>query len=215
MDRTGPRPRGARVWPNIICPDSAAKSKRTRIVGGGLYLAAGAALIGVGVAALNDADEEDGDILSVFSAIGGVMAVTLGGTVCLGGIFSLAQPHSAERRYERIRGTTDPNLREEACAEALEGLARKGKRQRTIRAVIFGALGLTAAFSSSGSDDSSSNLAAAASGGGLALLSLLVKSRAEKTYRAYLERKGVGLSPDLILGVGPHGVFRTGLSLDF
>jgi hypothetical protein len=67
----------------------------------------------------------------------------------------------------------------------------------------------------SGDDDSSGPLLSAAYAGGLALYAFLVKSPAERSYRAYLERKNVMPVPDLILGLGPRGSFRAGLSLDF
>jgi len=72
------------------------------------------------------------------------------------------------------------------------------------------ALGVAGVLSSS-----DGALYSAVSAGGLALYSFLVKSPAERTYRAYLEQGGIKPVPDLILGIGPRGGFRAGLSLEF
>ncbi len=215
-DRQVPSPEGPALAEYYLSA-LAASSRRSRHLAGGLGLALGAVGIGTGLAILHEVkgEEEEWNPFFALGSLGGILMITAGGAAMAGGIVSLAVVSPAESRYAGIRGIADPGLREAACAAALEGLARKGKRLRTVRAVVFGALGLTAALSSSGSDDSSSNLAAAACGGGLALLSVLVKSREERAYRSYLERKGSGLGPELILGVGPHGGFRAGLSLDF
>ena len=194
----------------------AASSRRSRHLGGGIGLALGAAGIWGGLAILHDVKEEESEWNPFYGLgyLGGIMVITTGGAALVGGIMSLAVLSPAESRYAGIRGITDPALREAASAEALKGLARRGKRSRTVRAVLYGALGLAAA-ASSGSDDPSSGLITAACGGGLALLSALVKSRAERAYQSYLAGKEGGIGPELILGIGPHGGFRAGLSLDF
>ena len=83
--------------------------------------------------------------------LGGVMVAAAGGATLVGGIMSLAVVSPAESRYAGILGIADPGLREAACAQALMRLAKRGKRSRTVRAVLYGALGLAAA-ASSGSD---------------------------------------------------------------
>ncbi len=190
----------------------ATSSRRSRHLTGGFALAVGAAGIWGGLAILHEVREEEPvwDYFFGLGTLGGIMMITAGGATLAGGILSLAVVSPAESRYAGILGIADPGLREAACADALMGLARRGKRSRTVRAVLYGALGLAAA-ASAGSD----GLITAGCGGGLALLSALVKSRAEKAYRSYLEGKGGGLGPELILGVGPRGGFRAGLSLDF
>jgi hypothetical protein len=197
----------------------AASSRRARHLGSGLGLAAGAVFLVGGLSILHDAEEEYADEnwnpLPAFEAFGGAMMVAMGSAGLAGGIVSLAAPSTAESRYARVRAIADPGLREEASAEALRGLARRGKRSRTVRAALFGGLGLVATLSASGSDDQGSNWAAAGCGAGLAALSLLTTSRAERTYRAYLEKKGLGISPELILSAGPRGGFRAGVSIDF
>lgn len=197
----------------------AASSRRSRKLAGGLGLAVGAAGLGGGLAMMHDMrDESTEDPWNIFAGLGylgGAVIAVSGGLAMAGGIVSLATPSPAERRYARVRAIEDPASRETASAEALRGLARKGKAARTVQAGIFGALGLLGALSASNSDDQGSNLALAACGGGLAALSLLTKSRAEKAYRAYQREKGPGISPEIILGVGPRGGFRAGVSLDF
>lgn len=197
----------------------AASSRRSRKLAGGLGLAFGAAGFGGGLAIMHDmkgeSDEDPWNIFAGLGYLGGATIAVAGGLAMAGGIVSLAAASPAERRYASVRGIEDPVSREEASAEALRGLARRGKRARVVGAAILGGLGLVGALSASGSDDHGSNLAAAACGGGLAALSLLVRSRAERAYRAYLEDKGPGLVPDLILSAGPRGGFRAGVSLDF
>jgi hypothetical protein len=215
-DRQAPSPEGPALAEYYLST-LAASSRRSRHLAGGIGLALGAVGIGTGLAILHDVKEkeEEWNPFLGLGYLGGILVITAGGAALAGGIVSLAVVSPAESRYAGIRGITDAGLREAACAEALEGLARKGKRWRMIRAALIGGLGLAGAVSSSGSDAPNSNLAVAACGGGLALLSVLVKSREEKAYRAYLERKGSGLGPELILGVGPHGGFRAGLSFEF
>jgi hypothetical protein len=197
----------------------AASSRRSRKLAGGLGLAVGAAGLGAGLAIIHDMNEENAEdpwnFLVGFGYLGGTVLAVSGGLAMAGGIVSLATTSQAERRYARIRGIEDPASREEASAEALRGLARKGRAARTVRAGIFGGLGLLGALSASGSDGQGSNLTLAACGGGLAALSLLTKSRAERAYRAYQQEKSPGISPEIILGAGPRGGFRAGISLDF
>lgn len=194
----------------------AASSRRSRHLAGGFALGLGTAGVWGGLAILHDVREEEPDWNPFFGLeyLGGIMVTATGGITLVGGIMSLAVVSPAESRYAGILGIADPGLREAACTEALMRLARRGKRSRTFRAVLYGALGLAAA-ASSGSDDPGANLITAACGGGLALLSALVKSRAERAYQSYLEGKAGGLGPELILGTGPRGGFRAGLSLDF
>lgn len=197
----------------------ASSSRRARKLAGGLGLAVGAAGLGGGLAIMHEMKDEGTEdpwnFFAGFGYLGGAMIAATGGVAMAGGIVSLASITPAERRYARVRAIEDPVSREEASALALSGLARKGKRARTLRAALFGGLGLVGALSASGSDKGGSNLTLAACGGGLAAFSLLVHSRAERAYRAYLEEKGPGLVPDLILGAGPRGGFRAGVSLDF
>lgn len=189
-----------------------ARSKKVRTLAGSAGLAAGALCVAGGLALMSEDDEADwlglGELF-------GTMAVITGGTTIVGSVISLTIPSSAERAFTRIRPIEDPALRERACAEALSGLSRKGRKTRMIMGGLACALGVASALSSGGEDSSEGPFFLAASLGGLALYSFLVKSPAERTYRAYLEQGGIKPVPDLILGIGPRGGFRAGLSLEF
>ena len=183
------------------------KSKRTRTIAGSAGLAAGALFVGGGLAMMSEDNEAD---WLGFGEFFGAMAVITGGVAVAGGGLALAIPSPAERAYKKIRLIEDPALRETACADALSGLSRKGRKTRMIMGGLTCALGVAGVLSSS-----DGALYSAASAGGVALYWFLVKSPAERTYRAYLERGGVKPVPDLVLGIGPRGGFRAGLSLDF
>lgn len=189
----------------------AGKSKKTRTTAGGIGLAVGAVALAGGIVMLGRDDE--GDWLGLNEFFGATLAAG-GGLACAAGIYSLAAPSPAERSYKRVRDITDPGQREAACAEALSSLAGKGRRARMIGGGLICAIGAAGVIASA-DEGSSGPLLMAACTGGLALYSFLVKSPAERTYRAYLERKGSRPTPDLILGFGPRGSFRAGLSLDF
>jgi hypothetical protein len=184
-----------------------AKSKKTRIAAGSAGLAAGALFVGGGLALISG--EDDSDFLGLGEFFGAIAVIT-GGVAVAGGGLALAIPSPAERAYKRIRPIEDPALRETACADALSGLSRNGRKTRMIMGGLACALGVAGVLSSS-----DGALYSAASAGGLALYSFLVKSPAERTYRAYLEQGGIKPVPDLVLGIGPRGSFRAGLSLDF
>lgn len=197
----------------------ASSSRRSRKLAGGLGLAVGAAGLGGGLAMMHDMRDESTEnpwnIFAGLGYLGGAVIAVSGGAAMAGGIVSLSSTTAAERRYARVLAIEDSLSREAASALALSGLAKRGKRARAVRAAIYGGLGLVGALSASGSDGQASNLTLAACGGGLAALSLLTKSRAEKAYLAYEREKGPGISPEIILGVGPRGGFRAGVSLDF
>jgi hypothetical protein len=197
----------------------ASSSRRSRKLAGGLGLAVGAACVGGGLAIMHDMNDESTEdpwnIFAGFGYLGGAVIAVSGGVAMAGGIVSMSSTTPAEKRYARVLAIEDPLAREAASALALSGLAKRGKRARAVRAAIYGGLGLVGALSASGSDGQGSNLTLAACGGGLAALSLLTKSRAEKAYLAYEQEKGPGISPEIILGVGPRGGFRAGVSLDF
>ena len=190
----------------------AEKSRKRRRLAGGISLALGAAGVAGGAAALGGED----DCLGLNHGIGTALVIT-GGICLVGGTISLAVASPAERTYGKIRAIQDPALREQACAGALADLAKKAKRTRMIEGAIIAAVGIVAAVASNGDDDASSSryLKSAAYAGGCGLTLFLVKSPAERTYRAYLSESHASTVPDLVLGFGPRGGFRVGLSLDF
>ena len=189
-----------------------AKSKKMRTLAGSAGLAVGALCVGGGLAMMSADNEAD---WLGFGEFFGTMAVVTGGVAIAGGILTLSIPSSAERAYKRIRPIEDPAMRDRACADALSGLSRKGRKTRMIMGGLACALGVAGILSSGGEDSSEEAMYSAACAGGLALYYFLVKSPAERTYRAYLEQGGIKPVPDLVLGIGPRGGFRAGLSLDF
>jgi hypothetical protein len=189
-----------------------ARSKRARTLGGGLGLAMGSFCVAGGLSMMAEDDEEDWFGLGeLFGTIG----VVAGGVMCAGSVLALSLPSPSERANKRVSTLQDPVMREAACANALADLAKKGHRSRMIGAAVSCGLGIVGAVSASGEDNSNGPLISVAYGGGLALFLFLVKSPAERAYRGYLDKSGVKLVPDLVLGVGPRGGFRAGLSLDF
>lgn len=180
-------------------------------MGGGIGLALGAVCLGGGIAMVSEDDEDDwlrlGEVI-------GTIFITQGAAMSVLGVYSLAVPSPAEKSYKRVRDLADPGEREAACSDALALLARKGRRSRMIGGGLMCALGVVGAIAA-GDEGSSGPLLSAVTAGGLALYAFLVKSPAERSYQAYLERSGIKPVPDLVLGFGPRGSFRAGLSLEF
>ncbi|MCK7532106.1 MAG: hypothetical protein MZV63_14275 [Marinilabiliales bacterium] len=109
------------------------------------------------------------------------MVTAAGGAALVGGIMSLAVVSPAESGYAGILGIADPGAEGSGLRRSPDEAGQRGSARGRFRTVLYGALGLAAA-ASSGSDDPGASLITAACGGGLALLSALVKSRAEKAY---------------------------------
>lgn len=189
----------------------AEKSRKKRRLAGGLGLGVGVLSIAGGIAMLSEDDEDDWLRLAELS---GYVLVT-GGAVCaLGGAISLAVVSPPETAYKRTRPIQDPVARERACADALASLAKKARRTRMIGGGLSCAVAAAGAVLAAKEDASGYSLMAVSAGAG-ALYSFLVKSPAERAYRAYLAESRVSTVPDLILGFGPRGGFRVGLSMDF
>lgn len=187
----------------------AQKSRRARTTGGGISLALGTLSLVGGISTLGEED----DWLELNKLFGTILILE-GGLLCAGGTIALAFPSAAEKSYQRVRDLADPGEREVSCADALARLARNARRSRMIMSGLFCATGVAVA-TASGGERSSGPLLSAALAGGMALSSFLIKSSAERTYQAYLERSRIKAAPDLILGFGPGGSFRAGLSLAF
>lgn len=190
----------------------AEKSRKRRRLAGGISLAMGAVGVVGGASALGEED----DWLGWYHNMGVAMVIT-GGICLVGGTISLAVASPPERKYGTIKTIQNPAIREQACAEALADLAKKARRTRMIEGAIFAAVGIVAAVAADSDDidDSSARYFSAACAGGFGLLSFLIKSPAERTYRAYRAESRVSTVPDLVLGFGPRGGFRVGLSMDF
>ncbi|HPW17588.1 MAG TPA: hypothetical protein PLP83_04315 [Candidatus Aminicenantes bacterium] len=190
----------------------ARKTKKARTIGGVLATAVGAVGLAGGLDLVNRDDEEDP---FCWGEVFGRPLIVVGGLCIAMGVFSLAVTSPAERSYKRVRDISDPGEREAACADALARLAKTGRRSRMIGGGLICAAGVAGAIANGGDDPSGPLLMAAFSGGLAALYTFLVKSPEEKSNRAYLERSRVKPVPELILGVGPRGSVRAGLSLDF
>lgn len=184
----------------------AKKSRHNRNLAGGTTMGLGALGIAGGLAI---ASEED-----VWSAWEGGSLALMGGVFVVTGGVALVLKSPAERAYDKIRPLDDPGQRQRACADALADLSKKGRKNRILGGAIMGAMAIGLAVASD-EEDGGAALLSALIFGAPAVYLLAVKSLPEKTYQAYLEESRVKSSPGLILGFGPRGGFRVGLSLDF
>jgi hypothetical protein len=187
--------------------DLAESSRRARKLGYvGLVL--GAALTAGGIAFLAGIDDSDG-IEGFFEALAGMSLVAAGAVGVIGGMFTLAVASGPERRYEFVRGLSDPGERERASREALSSLSRSGKTKRLIVAGLFSAL---AVISAARGDEAQAALIP----GGLAIYQFLRKSREERAYAAFLATEGVP-AERISVGFGPgrHGGLRLVLAASF
>jgi len=186
------------------------KSKSARNTAGIVGIGGGALFMGIGAAMMGGGDDWLG-----FNDFFGGLSVVMGGLMVVGGAASLAFRSPAERAYDRIQPIEDPLQREKACADALAGFAKSGRRMRMIGGGLTIATGVVMAAAAGGDETSTGYLAWAAVFGGAAAYQFLVKSRPEKIYRAYLEESQAKPAPRLTLGFGPHGRFLVGVTMDW
>ena len=186
------------------------KSKSARNTAGGLGLGGGALCMGIGAALMDGEDDWLG-----FNDFFGGLSVVMGGVMVVGGAASLAFRSPAEKAYDKIHPIEDPLRREKACADALAGFAKSGRRMRMIGGGLTLATGVVMVATAGGDETSTGYLAWAAVFGGAAAYQFLAKSRPEKIYRAYLEESQATPAPRLTLGFGPHGRFLVGLTMDW
>jgi len=184
----------------------AKKSKGRRMVRGGVYAVAGAALLANAISMLG---QEDDWIIQY----GGFLAVVTSGIPLAGSLFSFGFQGRAERTCKQIQAIADRTQRERACEDALSRLAKKGRKGR----MVWGGLltFLTASMTASFQGGPPIDFILPASLGAGALYLFLVKSPAERTNRAYLEKRALKPSPTLVFGLAPHGGFRLGLSMQY
>ncbi len=183
----------------------ASKSARSK---GYVLMAAGAAMT-VGGLIIVGGVEDEGGMDDFFKGFGGVMLVA-GGLVCVaGGIGTLAIASGPERRYAVIRSISEPAERERASRKALADLARSGKTKRYVTSGVLSAWAVSTLVSAS------DPLAALIPGSFMAV-TLLTKSREERTYARFLAEEGEGNEViHLGLGLGPRGGFRLVLTASF
>jgi hypothetical protein len=184
------------------------KAKSARNTAGIVGIGGGALAMGMGAALMGGEDDWMG-----FNDYFGAMSIIIGGVMVVGGAASLAFPSPAEKAYGKILSIEDPLQRERACADALAGLARSGKRARMIGGGLVLAGGAVILATAGSDETSGAYLAGAALFAGAAAYQFLVKSRPEKIYRSYLEESQVKPSPRLAFGLGPRGTFLVGLTM--
>jgi len=187
--------------------DLAQASKRARSKGY-ILMAAGAALT-VGGLIIMGGVEDEGGMGEFFEYLGGITLVA-GGLACVaagGGALAIAS--GPERRYAVIRSISDPAEKERASREALTALSRSGKTKRYIMSGVLSAL---AVYSLVATSDPQSALIP----GALVAVTLLTKSREERTYARFLAEEGERNEViHLGLGLGPRGGFRLVLTASF
>jgi hypothetical protein len=178
------------------------RMRQRRRIRGTIGFLAGSALAAGGIVMV--ARDEDEDYMGLGEFFGALMIVE-GGLGLVGGAISLVLPSRAEKAGARISSIADPADRERAAEKALAGLAKKGRRARMIRGGLVAAAGI-ATMLGSDEDGQSDRMLMAAFIGCLATYSFLSKSLEKKAYRSYLEKRGSGTAPELVLGLRPGGV---------
>lgn len=186
------------------------KSKSVRNTAGIVGIAGGALFMGIGAALMGGEDDWLG-----FNDFFGAMSVVMGGVMVVGGGASLAFPSPAEKAYGRIQLIQDAVQREQACADALAGMAKSGRRMRMIGGGLTLAVGAVILGTAASEGTSGAYLASGALLAGAAVYQFLMKSRPEKIYQAYLDESQVKPSPRLAFGLGPRGTFLVGLTMDW
>jgi hypothetical protein len=153
--------------------------------------------------------EEDG-WSGFFESLGGMGLLAGGGVFLAAGAISLTVPTGAERENKRVGAIPDFAEREKAAAEALAGLAKRGRRNRMIRGGVFSGIAVYGAASKGGD-----NIAIPLLFGAAAVANFLGKSSEEKMNLAFSEDRRAKPAPELVLGFTPRGGLSVGFSLDF
>ncbi|RPJ02994.1 MAG: hypothetical protein EHM31_02105 [Candidatus Aminicenantes bacterium] len=198
----GPTSRAERYLFDLALASKRARSKGYVLMGAGAAMSAGGLIIMGGV------EDEDG-VGGFFEYLGGITLVA-GGLACVaGGVGAVAIASGPEKRYAVIRSISDPAEKELASREALTDLSRSGKTKRYIMSGVFSALAVGALVTTS---DPQSALIP----GTLMAVTLLTKSREERTYARFLAQEGIRTDEvNVGLGLGPRGGFRLVLTASF
>lgn len=182
----------------------AERNRKSRKIGGIVGLTLGGASLGLGVWMMSLAEEsyEEG---SIWAKAFGVMFIASGAVGVGGSIYALAIPSRAERELEDVLNISDPGQRERASHEALSSLAAKGKKMRiiTAAAVVASAVALIVI-------EKDAYPGAVYNGLLFAAPILLIKTRAERTYKNYLREKEYRKELALRVGTGPYGGVKIG-----
>lgn len=182
----------------------AQRSKKSRKTWGTIWLIGGGAYLGLGLALLSSADEDDG-LEGFFSGLVGAMAIASGAAMAGVGIYKWAVPSGAEREFEDVLSIRDPGHRERASHAALSSLAGRGRRKRIFWSIIWAGFSAFALFSEEGSP------LIAAEYGAFAAYNLIRKSRAEIVFQSYLKEKKFQDKLEFRLAILPYGGARIGL----
>ncbi len=186
----------------------AERSKRSRKTWGTIGLVGGGVFLAAGVALLSSADEDDG-WGGFFGGVFGVMSIATGVVFAGGGALTLAIPSSAERELDDVLSISDPEHRERASHVALSSLAARGRRKR-----IFWGI-LCAGFSAYALASKERSYLFAAEYGGLAVYNFMRKSRAERAFQNYLKEKEFQNKLEFRLGIMPYGGVKVGFVYSF
>jgi len=186
----------------------AQRSKKGRKTGGTLWLVGGGVFLASGAAMISSADEEDG-LGGIFTGIAGTMAMASGAVMAGVGIYKFAIPSGAERELNDVLSISDPGHRERASHEALSSLSARGRRRRIFWGILWAGFSALALFSEEGSS------LIAAEYGAFAVYNLMRKSRAERAFQSYLKEKEFQNRLEFRLGVMPHGGVKIGFVYSF
>lgn len=176
----------------------AQRSKKSRKTWGTIWLVGGGIFLASGVALLSSVDE-DGGWEDFFGGVFGVMAIATGVVLAGGGALTLAIPSSAERELDDVLSISDPRHRERASHVALSSLAARGRRKRIFWGILWTGFSVYALASKERS------YLLAAEYGAFAVYNLMRKSRSERAFQSYLKEKEFQNRLELRLGILPYG----------
>lgn len=186
----------------------AKRSKRSRKTWGTIWLVGGGVYLGLGVALLSSADEDDG-WGGLFSDLLGTMAVASGAVMAGVGIYKWAISSGAERELEDVLSISDPGHRERASHAALSSLAARGRRKRIFWGILWAGFSAFALASDEGS------FLLAAEYGAFAVYNLMRKSRAERAFQSYLKEKDFQNRLEFQVSIMPYGGAKIGFVYSF
>lgn len=182
----------------------AERNKKSRKTGGITYLAGGGVSLGLGVWMMSLEEDE-----SYFGKLLGVTGIIYGAAFVGAGIYSLAIPSGAERKFANVLSISDPAQRERASHEALLSLATRGKKRRIIKSAVIAGLGVYF-----GLKDKESSSAVVFGGVSVAYY-FLTKTRAERTYQNYLREEEYRKDLALRIEIMPYGGVKIGFVYSF
>lgn len=186
----------------------AERKKRSRKTWGAVGLIGGGVCLGLGIAAISAAEEED--VWGGFwTSVAGAMLVATGVMAVVGGTLSLAIPSGAERELEDVLKISDLAQRERASHKALSSLAARGKKYRILSCILW------TGFSVFSLSSKERDYYSAGTFGALAVYELIRKTPAERAFQDYQKEREKQRKLAFQLGIGPHGGVNICLSLSY